>query len=242
MKTVKVLLVDDEYLALQLLENFVKEIPDLEIIGKVKSPIAAIDILNKEPIDILFLDIQMPTLNGVNLLKTLIHKPVTIFTTAYAEYALDAFGLDAVDYLLKPFSFERFLQAVNKAKQLLDTKSNDDTIVNPILKSKTIESITIKSDAKIIKIMVDEIVFIEGLKEYVKIVCKNEKYITLMSLKQLILDLPYDQFIRVHKSYIVNSVMVDAIEGNMLHVGDEKIPVSRDRKSDIVKRIFGEIK
>ena len=116
---IKTLLVDDEYLALNLLEEFTGKVPDLEVVEKVKSPMRALEILNQTPVDLLFLDIQMPTLSGNNLLKTLKNPPVTIFTTAYSEYAIEAFELNAVDYLLKPFSFERFLQAVNKAKEQL---------------------------------------------------------------------------------------------------------------------------
>jgi DNA-binding LytR/AlgR family response regulator len=122
MKTYKILLVDDEYLALNLLEQFAKELPDLELVGKCKSPIQALDVLQRDAIDILFLDIQMPVLSGTNLLKTLQRPPATIFTTAYSEHAVEAFDLNAVDYLLKPFSFERFLQAVNKAKDFLNKK------------------------------------------------------------------------------------------------------------------------
>lgn len=117
MNKMSVLMVDDEFLALKLLEDYVGRLPFLEIVDKVKSPIKAIEILNQKPIDLLFLDIQMPTLSGTNLLRTLKYKPVTIFTTAYSEHAVEAFELDAVDYLLKPFSFERFLQAVNKARE-----------------------------------------------------------------------------------------------------------------------------
>ena len=121
MQKIKVLLVDDEFLALQLLENFVKEVPELELVAKTKSPIEAQHILSRDRIDLLFLDIQMPTLSGVNLLKKLKNPPLTIFTTAYSDYALTAFDLNVIDYLLKPFSFERFLQAVHKAQRQLST-------------------------------------------------------------------------------------------------------------------------
>ncbi len=237
MDKIKVLLVDDEYLALNLLENFIKEIPDLEIIDKVKSPIKAIDILNKTRVDLLFLDIQMPTLSGINLLKTIKNKPVTIFTTAYAEHAVDAYGLDAIDYLLKPFSFERFLQGVNKAKEQL-RKSN-------ILKSEPLTNqgleafLIIKSESKTIKVAQQDILYIEGLKEYVRIVCSTEKYITLMSLKELTDLLSGSGFMRVHKSYIVNLNRVRSMDGNRLELGEHKIPVSRDKKTDIMKKIFG---
>ncbi len=236
MTSYKVLLVDDEYLALDLLENFINEIPDLELVDRVKLPINAINVLNTEEIDILFLDIQMPTLSGMNLLKTLTKKPVTIFTTAYSEHAAEAFDLDAVDYLLKPFSFERFLQAVNKAKEQIDKKPKSNKIEKSISLQNTF--ITIKADGKLFKIFHKNIRFIEGLKEYVSIVTNDGRFITLMSLKELEQSLPQNKFIRCHKSYIVNSSKVKSVEGNLLHLGDDKIPISRDKKSNVLARIF----
>ncbi len=238
MSVIKVLLVDDEFLALDLLENFVKEVPDLLLVDRVKSPMVAIDILNQKEIDVLFLDIQMPTLSGINLLKTLKKKPVTIFTTAYSEHAVEAFGLDAVDYLLKPFSFQRFLQAVNKAKEQLRKKSL-------ITASETNPSnaqdgfISIKADSKLVKVLHRNILFIEGLKEYVRIVTAEERFVTLMSLKELIEVLPENNFLRCHKSYIVNSTKVKSIEGNVLYLDNHKIPISREKKSEVVRIIFG---
>lgn len=239
MTTIKVLLVDDEYLALDLLENFVKQVPDLELVAKVKSPMTAIDILHKEEIDLLFLDIQMPTLSGINLLKTLKKKPITIFTTAYSEHAVDAFGLNAVDYLLKPFSFERFLQAVNKAKSQwrnANGTSSESPSESPKIKE---EFIAIKADAKLIKVFYKDILFVEGLKEYVRIVTIENRYVTLMSLKELMETLPSETFLRTHKSYIVNKTMVKSVEGNQLQLGAYKIAISRDKKAAILKQIFG---
>lgn len=239
MKTIKVLLVDDEYLALDLLENFVKEVPDLEMVAKVKSPMAAIDILNMEEIDLLFLDIQMPTLSGINLLKTLKKKPVTIFTTAYSEHAVEAFGLNAIDYLLKPFALERFLQAVNKAKsQLRNVDGKPPESPNESSEIKE-EFIAIKADAKLIKVFYKDILFVEGLKEYVRIVTTEDRHVTLMSLKELMETLPSDTFLRSHKSYIVNKTMVKSLEGNQLHLREHRIPISRDKKAAILKNIFG---
>lgn len=237
MSVIKVLLVDDEYLALDLLENFIKEIPNLRLIGRVKSPIAAIDILNQGEIDLLFLDIQMPTLSGINLLKTLKKKPVTVFTTAYSEHAVDAYGLDAIDYLLKPFSFERFLQAVNKAKDQLNKIPKLNS--NEKFPVRQDEFMTIKAEGKLIKVYIRNILFIEGLKEYVRIVTVDDRFVTLMSLKELETALPDTDFIRCHKSFIVNSTVVKSIEGNLLHFEEHKIPISREKKAEVVQRIFG---
>ncbi len=238
MDKIKVLLVDDEYLALNLLENFIKEIPDLEIIDKVKSPIKAIDILNKTKVDLLFLDIQMPTLSGINLLNTIKNKPVTIFTTAYAEHAVEAFGLDAVDYLLKPFSFERFLQGVNKAKEHLQKLNNTEEPLKADVINWQDGYLTVKADAKLVKVFFKNILYIEGLKEYVRIVTNEERLVTLMSLKELENTLPKSYFLRTHKSYIVNTQMVKSVEGNLLYIGNHKVPISRDKKNDVVNFIF----
>ena len=237
MQKIKVLLVDDEYLALQLLENFLQEVPQLELVAKTKSPVEAQNILNRENIDLLFLDIQMPTLSGVSLLKSLKKPPLTIFTTAYSDYALTAFDMNVVDYLLKPFSFERFLQAVDKAKTQLSNHTLP-AAANPINQKEDPLFLSVKADGKIIKVFFDDILFIEGLKEYVKIVCKNERIVTFERLKNLEAILPVNQFLRVHKSYIINTAKVTAMEGNVLTIGTYFIPISRGKKEMVVKRIF----
>ncbi|MBL7813583.1 MAG: response regulator transcription factor [Saprospiraceae bacterium] len=247
MKTYKILLVDDEFLALNLLEQFAKELPDLELVGKCKSPIQALDILQKEPIDILFLDIQMPVLSGTNLLKTLQRPPATIFTTAYSEHAVEAFDLNAVDYLLKPFSFERFLQAVNKAKDFLNKNAPPQYAPNleQTNDKKDPENVkdymVAKVDGRIEKIFFNDIQYVEGLKEYVKVVCSSRSYVILESMKNLEDNLlPSTDFMRVHKSYIVAKKRVQTLEGNQLDVGGKiKIPISRERKDEVVKTLFG---
>jgi DNA-binding LytR/AlgR family response regulator len=236
---IKVLLVDDEYLALNLLENFIQKVPELEIIEKAKSPIKALEIMNRETVDLLFLDIQMPALSGLNLLKTLPYPPVTIFTTAYAEHALDAFDLNAVDYLLKPFAFERFLQAVNKAKEQIAWRSNQHEPSLPsVLERKSKTFFTVKVDGKVVKIEYENILYIEGLKEYVRIVCHNGRFVTLESLKNLEEYLPKGEFLRVHKSFIVAKKKVSALEGNLLEIEGQKIPISRTKRDEVVKAIF----
>ena len=233
--TIKALFVDDEYLALNLLETYAKQLPDIEIMDKVKSPVKALEILSHQPIDLLFLDIQMPILSGNNLLKTLQNPPVTIFTTAYSEFALEAFDLNAVDYLLKPYSFERFLQAVNKARELLLKASISKTTTSvPPAKS----FFSAKVNGKIQKIFYQDILFIEGLKEYVRIVCPEKRYVILESLKRLEQTLPADQFIRVHKSFIVAKGQVQSLNGMLLEIGSHKIPISRGKKEEIVQAIF----
>ncbi|MBK8704286.1 MAG: response regulator transcription factor [Saprospiraceae bacterium] len=230
---IRTLLVDDEYLALNLLEEFLKHLPDIEVVGKAKSAMAALDILHRTPVDLLFLDIQMPTLSGVNMLKTLQHPPVVVFTTAYADYAVQAFDLNAVDYLLKPFSFERFLQAVNKAKEHIRQSATGSRQLEDER-----DTLVIKVDGKLVKLHLADILFVEGLKEYVRFVCTNGKYVTLESLKNLEETLPAHAFVRVHKSYIVACNKVQSLLGNMLEIGSHRIPISREKKDEVVQLIF----
>ncbi|RMF22040.1 MAG: DNA-binding response regulator, partial [Bacteroidetes bacterium] len=179
MEPIKALLVDDEYLALKLLENFLEQVPDIEVVAAVKSPLKALEILQTQPVDLLFLDIQMPALSGNNLLKTLRQPPLTIFTTAYAEFAPEAFDLNAVDYLLKPFSFERFLQAVNKAREQIHWRRRaPGTAPTPAS-----NHLTVRVDGKMVRLAFDDILFIEGLKEYVRFVCRSGRYVSLWSMK-----------------------------------------------------------
>lgn len=239
---IQVLLVDDEYLALNLLEGFVSQVPDLEIVGKAKSPMRALEILGETKVDLMFLDIQMPTLSGVNLLKTLKNPPVVIFTTAYSDYAIQAFDLNAIDYLLKPFSFERFLQAVNKAREQLMAQMRATTLPGTVSGSIPFEpagQLTVKVDGKLVRIDLADILFIEGLKEYVRIVCpNNQRYVTLESLKNLEDMLPAEGFVRVHKSYIVARPKVRALDGNQLEIASYKIPISRSKREEIVALLF----
>lgn len=231
---IRTLLVDDEYLALNLMEEFTKQIPDLDVVSKVKSPIEALQVLQNQNIDLLFLDIQMPTLSGTNLLRSLQHPPVTIFTTAYSEHAIEAFNLNAIDYLLKPFSFERFLQAVNKAKDYLAVHQAP-TLVIP---TQSKDFFTIKVEGKLTKVQLDDILFVEGLKEYIRIVCRHARHVTYERLGKIEELLPSDRFLRVHKSYIVAKDKVESLEGNRLCIEEYKIPISRSKKDWAVKIIF----
>lgn len=232
---IRTLLVDDEYLALNLLEAYAQQVPDLEIVGKEKLPMKALERLQQGQIDLLFLDIQMPVLSGNNLLKTLQSPPLVVFTTAYTEYAIEAYDLNVVDYLLKPFPFERFLQAVQKAKQLLNTRQAGSPGQSPV----SPDFLSLKVDGKLVKVFVEDILYIEGLKEYVRFVCNgNRKYVTLESLRNLEELLPSQQFSRVHKSYIVAKAKVSALDGNMLEIGTVKIPISRGKREEVVADIF----
>lgn len=226
------LLVDDEHFALSLLEKFIADTPGLDMVAACRSPIRAVEILQSEPIDLLFLDIQMPVLSGTNLLRSISRKPVTIFTTAYPQHAVEAFDLNAVDYLLKPFSFNRFTQAVEKACALL-RQQNSDTPGKPE------GHLSVKSDRMWVKIAIADIRYIEGWKEYVKIFTDQEKFITLESLNHLQNTLPATHFLRVHKSFIVAKDRVQKMDGEAL-VLDEKtrVPVARARKREVLAALF----
>ena len=221
MNKIKCLVVDDEELARTLLENYISKLPHLELVTKCKNPLEAMSVLQDHEVDLLFLDIQMPELTGVEFLKTLVKKPLVVFTTAYSDYAIEGYALDVVDYLLKPFSLERFIQAVNKVKERLQLSSSSANSVS----EKTKNYILVKSEHKVHKIKLADILFIQSMREYVAYHTPEGRILSLNSLKQLELDLPEDQFIRIHKSYIVSIDKIKTLEGNLLHIGKEKLPI-----------------
>ena len=229
------MIVDDEQLARKLMQEFVSKVPSLDLKGMCKNPLEAMDVLNKEEIDIIFLDIQMPELTGVEFLKTLQTKPAVIFTTAYSEYALEGYQLDVVDYLVKPFPFERFVKAVNKATETIDLKRKAAS-------SGTVEDeyVLLHADHKIYKVHLDEIEYIEGLKEYVSYFTKEKRIIVLQSLKSIEETLPADRFIRVHRSYIVPIQKIKTLDGNQVQIGKKLIPIGRSYKDDVLNRVFNE--
>lgn len=246
-KQIQVLIVDDEVLALNLLENFIERLSDFKIVAKAQSPIKALEILQSQSIDLMFLDIQMPALSGTNLLKALPQAPVTIFITAYSEHAAQAFDLNAADYLLKPFAFERFLQAVIKAKRQLNyeaapiqaTTTPPQMPPSPKTAVSPEEFVTVKVEGDIQKIYLKNIVYVEGMREYVRIVCEDKKkYITLESLKNMEEMLPREHFMRIHRSYIAAKAKAARLSGNSLEIREFQIPISRSKKQAIIQEIF----
>lgn len=247
MAAIRCIVVDDEYPARLLLQDFIAKLPNLELCGSFKSPIEAMPIVQQGGVDLMFLDIQMPELSGVDFIKTLSVKPLVIFTTAYMEYAIEGYQLDVVDYLLKPFSFDRFLKSVNKAADRINkhapapqpTEAREDTIAN-IPKEDEKGFIAIKADHKIHRVKHENIVYIEGLREYVTFFCKQEKIITLESLRNLETTLPGKQFIRVHKSYIVNINLVKSLYGNQLIMEgtNQIIPIGKSYRDEVQQKLF----
>lgn len=228
-----VIIVDDEPLAQEVLETFVEQIPDLNLVASCNNAIEANEVLRTNDIDLMFLDIQMPQITGVEFLKSLEKPPMVIFTTAYSEYAVEGFELNAIDYLVKPISMDRFMKSVNKAREQEDrsgvTKSGG---------SDEKEFIFVKADKKLVKLNYNDIIFIEGLKDYVIIHHGNTRTITLQTMKSLEAKLPAGIFKRIHRSYIVNLGMINAVLGNMVEVtqkgATKHLPVGKNYRDDLL--------
>lgn len=231
------LVIDDEPLARKGLENYIQELDFLNLVGMGSNPMELSTLLNQFDVDLIFLDIQMPIMNGIEFLKIKQNLPLVILTTAYPSYALEGYQLDVTDYLLKPITFNRFFQAANKAKeyhQLLN-KTNQKSVVETPAR----DSFFIKCDHKYEKIFFDEILYVQALQNYVTIHTKDRKYTTLLFLKNVEEYLDTKQFIRVHKSFIVSIPQIDRIEKTKLIIGDHQIPMSRNFRSEILEKILG---
>lgn len=231
-----VLIVDDEYLVQKLLQDYVSKVDSLHLVATCSNAFEAMNALKNNQVDIMFLDIQMPELTGLELVKSLKHKPSIIFTTAYSEYAVDAFNLSVVDYLLKPFDFPRFMQAVNKAigAEMPDLQGADakhDTI------SHSNDFITVKADYKLYKINYDDLLFIEGQHEYVTFHTLQRRITALYALKDLEEILPKDKFVRVHKSYIVSFKQIQDLDKSDVTVAGNKIPVGASYRDVLLARL-----
>lgn len=223
---------DDEPLALDLLEDNINKIPFLNLIKKCNNSVEALDIINNDKIDLIFLDIEMPDVSGINFLKSLRNKPMIIFITAYEKYAIEGFELDVLDYLLKPVSFERFYKAASKALEYYGYINNLD-----INHYTTPKYIFVKADYKIIKINISDILYIEGLKDYVKIYAGCKPILTLSSLKALENKLPLKDFVRVHKSYIIAIQKIESIGKSRIKIFDKEIPISENYREHFFKII-----
>ena len=227
------IIVDDEPLAQQVIEDYAITIPYLTVIAKCSSAFEAFDVLRNKKIDLIFLDIQMPNVTGIDFLNSLEYKPMIIFTTAYSEYALDAFNLNALDYLVKPIPFDRFLKAVNKAFDYYNLKNKNPELTKENSGPAPEKFILVKSEYHTQKIDLNDITYIEGLKDYIKIHLFNSKpVVTLNSLRNMAEKLPSDQFVRVHKSYIVALTRVDSISRNRIIIGDTYIPIGDNFKDE----------
>ncbi|HYJ62622.1 MAG TPA: LytTR family DNA-binding domain-containing protein, partial [Parafilimonas sp.] len=216
--------VDDEKLVLDLLVDNIQQVPYLQLVKACKNAMEATAVLQKEKVDLIFLDIQMPRLSGLQFIQTLQQPPMVILVTAYEQYALEGYNLNVVDYLLKPVSFERFLKACNKAKELFDLK-NENTIIQ---KADLPNHIFVNVEYTLVKILFSDILFVEGYKDYIKIhlASSTKPVLTKMSLKAMEEKLPADKFIRIHKSYIVAANKITIIKRDLIYIGSHEIPVS----------------
>ena len=229
------LIVEDEPLARNLLTEYVRKVPYLRLLDACSSPLAAIDLLRREPVDLLFLDIQMPEITGITLLKILQKRPLVILTTAYSEYALQGYELDVVDYLLKPVTLERFLKAVDKAAQRLGVGLAPPAAPMPAVAGAAPALpvaepaqpfVFVKDGTKLVKVRWNDILYVEGLKDYVVIHTRTQKIVTLQRLKSLETQLPADRFIRIHHSYIIALDAIDVVHKGEVQIGAALIPVS----------------
>lgn len=230
---INVLIIDDEFPARKLLSEYVSKIPNLKLVGVCEDAVSAIELLQKESIDLMFSDIQMPNLSGLEFYKSLKVKPLVVFTTAYKEYALESYDLEAVDYLLKPIPFPRFVQAVNKVSERLALKRR------PISEEKAEKDFfMVKADYKLYRIEYANILYVEGQSEYVTFHLKEKKKITAYySLKRLEEELPSNMFIRIHKSYIVSISNIEAVEGNMVNIAGQHLAIGKNYKDILLQRL-----
>lgn len=232
---IRALIIDDEPLAQNVIEQYALKIPQLKIAGKCHDAICANEVLQEKAVDLIFLDINMPKLSGISFLKNLKQPPMVIFTTAYSEYALEGFELDAIDYLKKPFSFERFSKAFFKAHEMFLLKNKPERKEN--IAPPEENYVFIKSNKKTYKVKFSEIQFIEGLGDYIQVHLKNQKIVTNLSMKKILELLPASQFYRIHKSYIISLDNIELIEGNMVQINGKKLPVGNSYRQDFLKFI-----
>jgi DNA-binding LytR/AlgR family response regulator len=234
MDKINCVIVDDEPIARDILESYCKHLSELNIVASCSNALEAKAVLQNRRVDILFLDINMPILNGIAYAKTLSHKPQIIFTTAYKEFAADAFDLAACDYLLKPFSFDRFIIAIDKALVKLKSASPGSHQTNVSDRQKE-EFLFIKADSKIYKVQFDEVLYAEAQGNYTKIVTKNTSLMPKMAFSNFEESLPQVLFLRTHRSFIINKSKIDHIEGNRIFIRNIEIPIGSNYREQLLR-------
>ncbi len=235
---IRVMIIDDEFPARKLLSEYVSKMSNLELVGVCEDAMRAMELLQKENVDLILSDIQMPDLSGLDFFKSLQNKPLIIFTTAYKEYALESYELEAVDYLLKPIPFSRFVQAINKVSERMSLKRNVSSASASEISKPEKDYFMVKADYKLYRIDYASLIYIEGQSEYVTFHMKDKKRITAYySLKKLEEELPSDQFIRVHKSYIVSIANIEAVEGNMVLINGQRLSIGKNYKDAFLEKL-----
>lgn len=226
------IVIDDEPLARKGLKEYIVDVDFLNLAAEFDNPLQATELISNGQAQLLFLDIQMPKITGLDFFRSLQHPPPVIFTTAYPQYALEGFEVNALDYLVKPVSFDRFLKAVLKAKEYYEVRDKN------VADAAASEYFFIKADNKLVRILFDEVLFVEALQNYVTIHTTGKKYMTYLTFKSVEDYLPGDKFIKVHKSYIISASKVDSIEGNEIRIGQHHIPVSRNQKDEVMEKLL----
>lgn len=232
------IVIDDEHLAREYLKDYISKLPFLNFIGDFNSPLKALDLIKSGNVDLLFLDIQMPDITGLEFLRTMSQPPMTIITTAYKEFAVEGYELNVVDYLLKPFSLERFMNATNKALSIFESASNSPHTSPATPTELKDDYLVIRADRKHYKINYEDLLFIEGQKAYVTFHTTTKPITALFSLKELEEKLPSKRFMRIHKSYIVSVKHICALEGNLIEIAGKQIPVGKNYRKEVAS-IFG---
>lgn len=233
------LIIDDEPLALDVLETYIGKMPELNLVAKCSNALEANELLRKHQIDLIYLDIQMPQLSGVEFIKTLSNPPLFIFTTAFSNYAVEGFELNAIDYLLKPISIDRFMKATNKALEQFELRKREDGPDNGQHEVEGADFFFVKADKKLVKIKYNEILYIEGLKDYVIIRLEQGRVVTLQTMKSLEEKLPLAMFKRIHRSYIVSIDKIKAVDGTSVDVFEKgqikQLPIGKNYRDEILE-------
>ncbi len=230
---IKCIIIDDEPLAISVVESHLEKFDNIEIVASFTNPIKAYELIDQEKIDLIFLDINMPQINGLDFLKNLIHKPLIVITTAYREYAVKSYELDVLDYLVKPIPFERFIKTINKVYQMI----NFQNIASSQGESQD-PYIFLKANKKLVKINLNDIIYIESLKDYIKVATVSNDYIVHKSLTALTAELPASMFIRIHRSFTISIDKVVALDGNLVELINKKIPIGRNYIKQTKERIL----
>ena len=234
-KTISCLVVDDEPPALEVLRKYIAAVPSLELAGTCNNAVEALSALQQKPVDLMFLDIQMPQLLGTDFIRTLKKPPKIIFTTAHRKFAVEGFELDAVDYLLKPISFERFLKGVNKVMDVSAQRQEINRLSDNSGKNNSLTEsfIHFRADRKILKVSLDDILYVESLKDYIKVVTKTKTIITKQSISSLEENLPAFAFIRIHRSYIISINKIESYTNELIGIAKMELPISRMYRHEV---------
>ncbi len=232
----RVLIVDDEPLAINVVKRYLENFSNFEVVETCQNAVDAFNVISHQSIDVVFLDINMPTMSGLDMIRNLKDRPVIVITTAFREYAIESFDLEAIDYLVKPFSLDRFMNSIGRIEKYL---THQQTLPETsTIQTQEPKHVFFKVDKRMVKVMLDEIIYIESLKDYVRIKTETESLINHNNLVSISEYLPEDQFVRIHRSYIISLDKVKAIEGNCVEIGGKLLPIGRNYQKSIKKLIL----